>query len=89
MAPDKETPIELTNAEGYTFGIWHEVGRNVFGLAYEGHRTHMTYGTDYLSPREMVDTTKEIGAFHFDVGNGVTCTAAEFERCMQHVGLVP
>ncbi len=86
----QQTPIELTNAQGYTFGRWPKRGQasgEIFGLAYEGHPTHMTYGTDYIETHAMVERTRAVGYFHFDVGREIICTASEFERCMKHVGL--
>ena len=90
--PDQhpETPIELNNGHGYTFGRWPRTGYHTgyyFGLAYQGHPTHMTYGTDYIDTQQMVQRTLATGRFYFDVGNNLYCTAAEFERCMRHTGL--
>jgi hypothetical protein len=86
-----QTSIVLTNAEGYTFGRWPKgegASGDHFGLAYNGHPTHMTYGTDYIHPDEMVARTRRTGSFWFDVGNDISCTAIEFERCMRHVNLL-
>ncbi|MCP4963365.1 MAG: hypothetical protein GY925_29370 [Actinomycetia bacterium] len=86
-----QTPIELTNAEGYTFGRWPwdgKAGGDHFGLAYNGRPTHMTYGTYYIDPDEMVAQTHKAGSFWFDAGRDVACTASEFERCMRHVKLL-
>lgn len=94
-----ELPIELKSGKGeklhgpwtdltssnWTFNVWDEGDRKVFGLAFAGGRTYMTYGTHYIDMDDFPHAGLE--RFYFDVGRGLYCERAELERLLAESGL--
>lgn len=71
------------------WGLAVDIGRDVWGLAWDGQLTHMCYSFEGAPPAEAVERVREGGWWSFDVGRDLRVSVGDLERAFRELGALP